>query len=556
MSLSKRLKAFQILGVLLAFCIAAPILSLFGEIFEIFYQYLSSFLSDFTSNSAPATLNSTPENLAELSTIKENLSHFFEFLFLRFIKDTFIVLFFTLLFCFILGVGSAYLVANFNFYARTLLEKLLILPLAIPAYILAFVYVGIMDFGGVFESAFGFRVNLFNSAGVIFVLTFSLYPYVYLFSKSAFMSEAKTPFEVGKVCGYSEWQIFYKLSLKTAKASIFAGLMLVLMEVLSDYGASAYLGVDTFSAGIFKLWYDLSDIYSASVLSAFLMLFVFVLMALEQRQKQAISFNQDTSQPLQRRNLSRAKALFASLFCALIVLLGFILPFLWLLYWGLKDSKLFESDFYVLSFHSLALAFVAALITAALAFVLCFIARISKSVKFSFWLLKTSSIGYAIPSAAIGVSLMIAAVFIGNFLGVPLLGVSFAVLIFAYVARFLATAIYAFEGGFLRVHTSLDEASLSLKKSFLNLAWRVHLPLLKSFFWLAFLVVFIDTIKELPLTRMLAPFSFETLSTKAFWLASDERIYECALPSLMVVLLSLAALFLTSNFLRQKYVRN
>lgn len=557
-ALSKRLKAFKVLGVLLAFLIILPVLSLFGEVFEIFYQFLASFLGSFFTPDLTlnATTNLNTENLTEISTIKENLSHFFEFLFLRFIKDTFIVLFFTLLICFILGVGTAYLVANFNFYARTVLEKLLILPLAIPAYILAFVYVGIMDFGGVFESVFGFRIDLFNTAGVIFVLSFSLYPYVYLFAKTAFASEAKTPFEVGKICGYSEWQIFYKVSLRTAKVSIFAGLMLVLMETLSDYGASAYLGVDTFSAGIFKLWYDLSDIYSSSVLSAFLMLFVFILMALEHRQKQQISFNQDTSQPLKRRNLSPAKALLASLFCALISVLGFILPFLWLLYWGFKDSKLFESDFYILSFHSLALAFVVTLITAVLAFILCFIARINKSSQFSFWLLKTSSIGYAIPGAAIGVSLMIAAVFISNLLDTPLLGTSFSVLIFAYMVRFLATAIYAFEGGFSKIHSSLDEASLTLRKSFSNLAWRVHLPLLKPFFLLAFLVVFIDTIKELPLTRMLAPFSFETLSTKAFWLASDERIYECALPSLMIVLLSLLALFFTQGFLKERYARN
>lgn len=533
-------KAIKALGLFIAFLVVVPVISIFIE----FGSYLFE-----------AFASSDESRLAQISG---NLSHFFEFLFFRFVKDTFIVAFFVLIICYILGVSTAYLVSNYNFYLSKILENLLILPLAIPAYILAFVYVGIMDYGAEFESIFGFRIDIFNIYGVIFVLSISLYPYVYLFAKSAFKSESMAIYEVGKIHGYSEFKIFYKVSIKIAMPSIIAGLMLVLMEVLSDYGASAYLGVDTFSAGIFKTWYDLGDPYSSSALSAILMLCVFALMYVEykERQKSKFSFNQDISEFIQKRDLSKFKSIIATLYCFIILFIGFILPFIWLGYWGLKDYKLFEIDFYILSLNSLILAGVTGLVTTILAFILCFVARVSKGGKFGFWTLKASSVGYAIPGAAIGVSLMIAAAFIGEIFNVAILGISFSVLIFAYVVRFLATAIYSIDGGFAKIHTSIDEAGYMLRPSYFILMIKLYMPLLKQFFLLSFLVVFIDTIKELPLTRMLSPFSFETLSVKAFWYATDERIYDSALPSLMIVVLSLFVLIFTHIFIKAKRARN
>ena len=536
----KRAKAIKFLGILLAFLVIIPVISIFIEFGVYLYQALAS------------------SDAARLDEISRNLNHFFDFLFLRFVKDTFIVAFFVLAICAILGVSTAYLISNYNFYLSKILENLLILPLAIPAYILAFVYVGIMDYGGEFQSIFGFRIDIFNIYGVIFVLSMSLYPYVYMLAKTAFKSESKAIYEVGKINGYSEFSIFYKVSIKLAMPSILAGLMLVLMEVLSDYGASAYLGVDTFSAGIFKTWYDLGDAYSSSALSAILMIFVFMLMYIEykQRQKSKFSFNQDISDFITKRNLNRFKSIIAMVYCLIILFIGFILPFLWLGYWGLRDYKLFEIDFYILSLNSLILAGIAGVITTILAFILCFVARVGKGGKFGFWLLKASSVGYAIPGAAIGVSLMIAAAFVGKFFGVGILGVSFGVLIFAYVVRFLATAIYSIDGGFAKIHDSLDEAGYMLRPSNFVLMIKLYMPLLKQFFLLSFLIVFIDTIKELPLTRMLSPFSFETLSVKAFWYASDERIYDSALPSFMIVVLSLFILIFTKIFIRAKSAKN
>ncbi|MDO4674567.1 iron ABC transporter permease [Campylobacter sp.] len=513
------------MGVVLA--LTLPVFAIFIELFYVLGQ------------------NFLQQDFATLSTIKENLNHFFDFLLLKFLKDTFIVSFFVVFMSVFLGVSTAYLMANFHLYQGPILEKILILPLAIPAYILAFVYVGIMEFDGFFHECFGFKINFFNAYGVIFVLSLSLYPYVYLFAKTAFQTEAREVFELAKIARYSEWKFFCRFAFIIAKPAILASAMLVLMETLSDYGASAYLGADTFSAGIFKLWYDLNDPYSSSVLCAFLMGFVFILMLAEQlyKRRQKSSFNQDLKTILAKRPLSPWAKIFASFYCFGVSFLGFILPFFWLLYWGLRDEKLWQSDFYILAAKSLILASSSAFMIVIIACFLNFVARIS-SKNFSLWILKLSSLGYAIPGAAIGISVMIASIFLGRFIDARFLWESFLVLIFAYIVRFLATAIYSFESAYSKIHHQLDTMSLHLRPSYFVLFFKLHFPLLKHYFILAFIVVFIDCIKELPLSRILSPFGFETLSVKAFWYANDERIYDAALPSLLIVVLSLLSLML------------
>lgn len=530
------LKALKIGAFCIALFLCLPVLSIFGELLYVFFQNIWS------------------ENSAQIASIKGNLQHFFTYLFIRFIKDTFLVVLGVLFCSFVLGVSCAYLVAQFKFYGSKLLEKLLVLPLAIPAYILAFIYVGIMDYQSIFYEIFGFRINFFNIYGVIFVLSLSLFPYVYMFAKTAFKSESVQLIEAAKTLGYSEVRIFFKVAIASAKPAILSGLMLVFMETLSDYGASAYYGVDTFSAGIFKLWYDLNDPYSSAVLSGFLMAFVFVVMYVEYwyKTRQKYSFNQNLKVFIQKRTLSRAKSFFAFSYCFFVVLLGFILPFLWLLYWALQDNTIFESEFYTSVFKTLMLAGLSAVIVTALAYFLSFVARISKHKLFSVLLLKTSSLGYAIPGAAIGVSVMITSILISNTFDIALLGHSLTVLLFAYAVRFVATALYSLEGGYSKIHTQSDEASLFIKPSFRTLFFTIHTPLLKHFLWLCFVVVFIDTIKELPLSRMLAPFGFETLGVKAFWYASDERIYNAALPSLCIVLLSLLVVIWIQSFSKEK----
>lgn len=529
----------QTLAVLMVGIIAIPI---FGSFIETGFILIQSFFQDSQIT----------------QEIHSNLSHFFIFLFWRFIQDTFWVLFLVCFLSCIIGVSCAYLVSHFDFFFSKILEKILSLPLAIPAYILAFVYVGIMDFGGIFYEILGLRVDFFNLYGVVFVLSISLFPYVYLFTKTSFQTESIQLYEVAKNMQYTQWQIFYKVSLVIARPAIMAGLLLVLMETLSDYGASAYLGVDTFSAGIFKLWYDLNDPYSSSILTALLMLFVFCVMLMEQKikKRKKYSFNQNTQILLKRTPLRGTKSFLAFSYCFCIAFLSFLLPLAWLLYWGLQDSKLFQKDFYILALNSLIVGGLCAFFSLICALFLCFISRITQSPFLSNLLKQSSSLGYAIPGSVVGLSVMIVSVFLSHFFQIPLLGTSMSILIFAYVVRFLATAIYSIQSGYDKIHSSLDEASLMLRKNYLILWLKIHAPLLKHFILSAILIVFIDTIKELPITRMLAPFGFETLSTKAFWYATDERLYDSALPSLLIVLLSLTGMIVVNFWIRKNNARD
>ncbi|EGY4781647.1 iron ABC transporter permease, partial [Campylobacter coli] len=259
---------------------------------------------------------------------------------------------------------------------------------------------------------------------------------------------------------------------------------------------------------------------------------------------------------IKKRKLSHIKQILACFYCFIIALLGFILPFIWLVYWGLKDFKLFEAEFYIISFQTIILAFITALITTLLAYFLMFSSRIIKNNFFSLCILKLSSLGYSIPAAALGISMIVLFVFLDKIFHLNLLGTSLIILVFAYIIRFLASAIYSLEGGYNKIHLNTDEASLNLRPSYLILFFKIHTPLMKHFLFLAFIIVFIDTIKELPLSRILAPFGFETLSVKAFWFASDERIYDAALPSLLIVLLSLIVVIWMDKITRKDDVRN
>lgn len=472
------------------------------------------------------------------------LDHFFTYLFPRYIKDTAIVTFSVCLICTILGTTLAFLTANFSFFASKILSVFLILPLAIPAYILAFIYVGIMDYDGIFVSIFSFRFDIFNIKGTILVLSLSLYPYVYIFARASFLSEAKPIFDISKVLGLSKFQSFYKISIFIARPAIISGLMLVLMETLSDYGTAAYFGVDTFSAGIFKLWFDLRDLGSASILSSILILIIFVVMILEQKaaNKKNYSLRTNSGASMDKIELKGIFNALAFLYCFFVSFLGFILPFSWLFYWGVKSELLSSFDFYILAINSLKVALISAILITAVAFFLNFASRLSTSQIAKSIILKCSSIGYAMPGAVIGVSMMIIFMHLANFLDARLLSTSLSVLIAGYVVRYLATSVLSIESGYHKVHKSIDEAARVMKVGKFRLAMQLHAPLLRHFFILSFIVVFVDVVKELPLSLILRPFDFETLSIRAFFYATDERIYDAAAPALFIVILSLIAL--------------
>lgn len=473
----------------------------------------------------------------------ELLRHFFTYLFARYIKDTAIVTLSVCAISLVLGSSLAFLVANFSFFASRILGVLLMLPLAIPAYILAFIYVGIMDYDGIFMQIFGFRFDIFNIKGAILVLSLSLYPYVYMFARANFLSESRQLFDVAHTLGMSKFKAFYKIAIFIARPAIMSGLMLVLMECLSDYGTAAYFGIDTFSAGIFRLWFDLRDLGSASILSSMLILIIFAIMFFEYKstQKKRYSLKSNSSTSMIKFKLTGVKSALAFLYCAFVALAGFVAPFCWLAYWGLQSELLSDPDFYLLAYNSLKVAALSALIITAVAFFLNYAARLARSGVAKLVILKCSSIGYAMPGAVIGLSMMIVFVWLGEILKTPLLSTSLSVLMVGYLVRYLATSVLSIESGYHKLHKSIDEAAEVMGLSRWRLAL-LHAPLLRHFFILSFIVVFVDVVKELPLSLILRPFDFETLSIRAFFYATDERIYHAALPALFIVLISLFAL--------------
>lgn len=471
------------------------------------------------------------------------LGHFFTYLFPRYIKDTAIVTLSVCILCAFIGSTLAFLVANFDFLFSRTISILLMLPLAIPAYILAFIYVGIMDYDGIFKQIFGFRFDIFNIYGAILVLTLSLYPYVYMFARASFASEAKTIFDVAYVMRLSRWQTFWRISIFITRPAIISGLMLVLMETLSDYGTAAYFGIDTFSAGIFKLWFDLRDLGSASILASILVFIVFLIMLAEYKAAHAkkYSLRSDSGANMKKIKLRGLAGFMAFVYCIIFAFLGFIMPFIWLFYWGLHSDHIFSLDFYKLALNSLSVALISAIIITLVAFFLNFACRLTNLNLIKIFILKCSSVGYAMPGAVIGVSMMLCATWVANIFDIRLLGISLSVLIVGYLIRYLATSVLSFESGYHKIHSSIDESSKIMKLPLWKLA-TLHLPLLRHFFILSLIVVFVDIVKELPLSLILRPFDFETLSIRAFFYATDERIYDAALPALLIVSISLIAL--------------
>lgn len=486
------------------------------------------------------------------------LEHFFKYLFMRYIQGTFAVAAGVLALSLVIAVVSAWLVANYRFALSNFFEYALILPFAIPAYIFSFCYVGIMDYGGYFHQIFGFRLEFMNIYGAIFVLSLSLYPYIYMFAKTSFKTQSAAIYDVCKIYKLPGLAVFFRVAIFLSRPAIVGGAMLVLMETLSDYGTAAYYGVETFSAGIFKLWFDMGDSYSASVLAGLLMMFVFVLMIFEHINKNSKKYSfstHDTSKFTQKKELGKFGSAAAFLWCASVFCLAFAFPFTWLLYWSIHELDSFKFEFVQMALNSLLMAAGAAILITAISFFLVFATRLIKNKALNAFLLKSVSLGYALPGASIGLCVMIVFGYVDRNFGTHLLSSSFVVLIFGYVVRFLATSIYAIESGYAKIPANIDDAALLLNGSRLNLFFKVHFPLLRHFFFLSLIVVFIDIIKELPLSLILRPLGFETLSIRAFFYAADERLYAAALPSFLIVSMSLVAVFWLEIISRKKQER-
>ena len=468
---------------------------------------------------------------------------------------------------FAIGVGAAWLVTMTRFPGVRLLEIMLVLPLAFPAYVLAYAYTHVLDHPGVVQSTlravtgWGPREYWFpeirSLGGAAVMLVLVLYPYVYLLARAAFLQQSATTFLAARALGSSAWAAFFKVSLPLARPAIAGGVLLAVMETIADFGTVAYFGVQTFATGIYTSWFSLFDRAGAAQLALCLLSFALLLAMLERIQRGRAQYHDPSRRavampPAPLRGWQAAGAIF---FCGLPVVFGALLPIFVLLSMGIgSDQDLLSPRYLSFIRNSVTLAGIAAVVTVLAAICVGFFQRLRPG-RLSNGTAYIARLGYAVPGGVIAVGLLVPFAAFDNTLdawmrstfdvstGLLLTG-SIWLLVAAYMVRFLAAALGAYEGGQSMVHANMDAAARSLGQTPIGTLRRVHLPILAPSLLTALLIVFVDVMKELPATLIMRPFNYDTLAVQAYRLASDERLDGAAVPSLVIVAMGLLPVIL------------
>ncbi len=467
-----------------------------------------------------------------------------------------------------IGVGSAWLVAAYDFPGRGALAWLLVLPLAAPAYVVAYAYTDLLDVSGPLQgwvrSAFGLGIDEFAIGGVrslpgaAVMLAIVLYPYVYLLCRASFAGRSAAPFEAARVLGLTAFQAFLRVALPAARPAIAGGLALVLMETLADFGVVDYFALPTFSTGIYRTWISLGDKSAALRLAALMLLFVLALVVFENASRRGRPDARDTSRAARVR-LTGSRAWLATLACALPVTFGFVLPVLILL--GLKlttgGDPLFGRRFIDYAGNSVGVSVAAALAATLLAVLMAYSQRLAPG-RAGNALIRIGTLGYALPGMLLAVGLLGPLGVVDRNLtawlrdhfgygGGLLLSGTALVLVYAYVCRFLTVSYNSVQAGFAAVPEAMDAAARSLGATRTGVLRRVHLPLIRPSVLAAALLVFVDAMRELPATLMLRPFNFDTLATRVYRLAGDERLAEASTAALTIVAIGLLPVLLLNR---------
>jgi iron(III) transport system permease protein len=459
----------------------------------------------------------------------------------------------------VVGVATAWLTAAHDFPGKKGFEWALILPLAVPTYVLSYAYTDLLQPAGTVQSwlriTFGLRygdywfpeIRSLGGAAALFTLAF--YPYIYLLARTAFLERPTSLQEAGRSLGLGSWATFFRISLPLARPAVAAGVALALMETLADFGAVSYFAVQTFTVGIYRTWYSLGDRAAAAQLAAALLGFVILVLFLERlsRGRARYAAAGGRGRPSPSRRLTGLKAAAAILVCSLPVVLGFLLPagvLLGLLFKA-KELPLPLERFWFLAKNSFTVSGIAAVLAVSLALVLSYSVRLCKG-GLPRAMSRLVGLGYAVPGTVIAVGILIPVARLDHWLadrvlahfafdpGLMLTG-GIAALVYAYLVRYSAVALQTVEAGLTRISPSMDDAARGLGASQAETLWQVHLPLLRGSLLSAGLLVFVDVMKELPATLVMRPFNFDTLATQAFVFASDERLAELAAPSLAIV---------------------
>jgi len=467
----------------------------------------------------------------------------------------------------IIGTGTAWLVTATRFPGRRVLEVALALPLAFPAYVLAYAYTNFLDHPGWVQTSlrdltgWGPRDYWFpeirSLGGAAAMLTLVLYPYVYLLARAAFLQQSATANIAARTLGQSPWGAFFRVSLPIARPAIAGGVLLALMETLADFGTVSYFNVRTFATGIYQSWFSFADRAGAAQLALCLLIVALTFAWIERAQRREQRFHGagrrfETMQPAR---LTGIRALGAIVFCTLPVILGFLLPggLLISMAWD-SGQLLFTPRYLAFLQNSLTLASVAAIVTVSAAVVLGFNARLHPTPG-ARAAMRISSIGYAVPGGVIAVGLMVPFAAFDNALdammranfgistGLLLTG-SIWLLVAAYMIRFMAAALSAYDAGLSTINPNIDAVARTLGRTPRTMLRGVHLPILRPSLMTALLIVFVDVMKELPATLIMRPFNFDTLAVQAHRLAADERLSEAAVPSLVIAAVGLLPVIL------------
>ena len=505
--------------------------------------------------------------LAALTGGTDTVAHLIDTVLGRYALNTLVLVLLVAVGTFCLGVGSAWLVTMTRFPGVRLFEGALVLPLAFPAYVMAYAYTYLLDHPGIVQSTlrdvtgWGPRDYWFpeirSMGGAATMLVLVLYPYVYLLARAAFLQQSSAAFLAARTLGHSSLSAFLRVSLPMARPAIAGGVLLAVMETIADFGTVAYFSVQTFATGIYTSWFSMADRAGAAQLALCLLSFALLLALSERIQRGRARYHHagKAHVTMPPEALTGWRALASVVICAFPVVFGFLVPTVALFAMGIDSEQDLLSRRYIgFISNSLTLASVAAAVTVGAAVIVGFYQRLRPG-KISSVAGYIARLGYAVPGGVIAVGLMVPFAAFDNALdawmrarfdystGLLVTG-SIWLLVGAYMVRFLAAALGAYEGGQSTVHVNMDAAARSLGQTPMGTLRRVHLPILTPSLLTALLIVFVDVMKELPATLIMRPFNYDTLAVQAYRLASDERLEGAAVPSLVIVAMGLLPVIL------------
>ena len=489
--------------------------------------------------------------------------HLFSTVLPRYISNTIILMIGVGLLSTLLGVSTAWVVTRYNFFGKYFFQWALLLPAAVPAYIIAYTYTDFLEYAGpiqkILREIFNFQnpgeywfPEIRSMQGAIFVMSFVLYPYVYMTTRASFLTVPISFFQTSLIYGRSS---FFSVALPLARPGIIAGVALVLMETISDFGTVEYFALETLTLGVFNVWLGMNSLSGASQISSVLFVFVVVLLTIEYLARRGQRYHEKSSgqNMLESKSTSTLQQIVCVVICLIPIVIGFLIPVLILLNFVLSGFSVINfSEIFYTSFFSISLAFVGAAFVMLTSIFLIIISNY-KSNNFQKVIIFLASCGYALPGTILAVGMVIFLGWINTYFNFHLsyFAGGFVVLIFAYVVRFLAVGNASVRSGILKIHPNAMDASMTMGAGFFKGVKVIIMPLIFSNILIGGILVFVDILKELPITLLLRPFNFETLATYVYQYASDELLQESSFAALIIVIVGLGPIIFLNSALQK-----